>query len=578
MIEEETSKLKKAREYMEIRRKKMRLGDVLITDGAITQEQLEKALVLQKEKKKRLGLILVDENITTEEAIAKALSRQLEYDMVELKDVEVPEEMQNLLPVDILKKYTMLPFEYSTEGANIVRVAMSDPMDLDALDDINIITNLQVEPVVATPTSILRALDKYYGQKDVLSKLDEYTKEKEALEEQEDMYSEDVQNSPIVQLVKSMIEQAVRQRSSDIHIEPMEKQVRIRYRIDGTLYERMTYSHRLLPAIVARIKIIGGMDIAEKRKPQDGRITQIVDRVEYDIRVSVLPTVYGEKIVMRLTSKQALTKEKSQLGFNEEELKVFDRILSNPHGILLVTGPTGSGKSTTLYTALSELNSEEVNIITVEDPVEANIDGINQVQTNNKANLTFATALRSILRQDPDIIMIGEIRDSETAGIAVQASITGHLVVSTLHTNSAASTITRLADMGVEPYLIADSTVGIIAQRLVRRLCPSCKQAYEPNAEERELLKISDTEPVKIYKPCGCANCDNTGYRGRIGVYEIMEVTHDLKLIIAKGGSADDIKEQALKEGMNTLRMSATRYVLDGITSVSEMKKVSFDV
>lgn len=563
---------------MEIRRKKMRLGDVLITDGAITQEQLEKALVLQKEKKKRLGLILVDENITTEEAIARALSRQLEYDMVELKDVEVSEEMQNLLPVDILKKYTMIPFAYSTEGANIVRVAMSDPMDLDALDDINIITNLQVEPVVATPTSILRALDKYYGQKDVLSKLDEYTKEKEALEEQEDMYSEDVQNSPIVQLVKSMIEQAVRQRSSDIHIEPMEKQVRIRYRIDGTLYERMTYSHRLLPAIVARIKIIGGMDIAEKRKPQDGRITQIVDRVEYDIRVSVLPTVYGEKIVMRLTSKQALTKEKSQLGFNEDELKVFDRILSNPHGILLVTGPTGSGKSTTLYTALSELNSEEVNIITVEDPVEANIDGINQVQTNNKANLTFASALRSILRQDPDIIMIGEIRDSETAGIAVQASITGHLVVSTLHTNSAASTITRLADMGVEPYLIADSTVGIIAQRLVRRLCPSCKQAYEPDAEERELLKISDTEPVKIYKPCGCVNCDNTGYRGRIGVYEIMEVTHDLKLIIAKGGSADDIKEQALKEGMNTLRMSATRYVLDGITSVSEMKKVSFDV
>lgn len=563
---------------MEIRRQKMRLGDVLITDGAITREQLETALALQKEKKKRLGLILVDENITTEEAIARALSRQLEYDMIDLKDVDVSEEMQTLLPVDILKKYTMLPFEYSTEGANVVRVAMADPMDLDALDDVNIITNLQVEPVVATPTSILRAIDKYFGQKDVLSKLDEYTKEKEALEEQEDMYSEDVQNSPIVQLVKGMIDQAVRQRASDIHIEPMERQVRIRYRIDGTMYERMTYSHRLLPAIVARIKIIGGMDIAEKRKPQDGRITQIVDRVEYDIRVSVLPTVYGEKIVMRLTSKQALTKEKSQLGLNDDELKVFDRILSNPHGILLVTGPTGSGKSTTLYTALSELNSEEVNIITVEDPVEANIDGINQVQTNNKANLTFATALRSILRQDPDIIMIGEIRDTETAGIAVQASITGHLVVSTLHTNSAASTITRLADMGVEPYLIADSTVGIIAQRLVRRLCPSCKQAYEPSAEERELLNISETEPVKIYKPCGCVNCDNTGYRGRIGVYEIMEVTHDLKIIISKGGSADDIKEQALKEGMNTLRMSATRYVLEGITSVSEMKKVSFDI
>ena len=562
---------------MDLMRRKMRLGDVLVNDGAITQEQLMEGLALQKEQKKRLGLTLVDAGFTTEEAIAKALSRQMGYDMVDLRDVVIPKEIQELISVDILKKYTMLPYEYSAQGMNVIRVAMADPMDMAATDDINIITNLQVEPVVATPKSILMAIDKYYGQRDVLSKLDEYTKEKEAMEEEEDMYSEDVNNSPIVQLVKSMIEQAVRQRASDIHIEPMEKQVRIRYRIDGALYEKQVYSYRILPAIVARIKIIGGMDIAEKRKPQDGRITQIVDRMEYDIRVSVLPTVYGEKIVMRLTSKTALTKEKSQLGFSPEEMKVFDHILSNPHGILLVTGPTGSGKSTTLYTALSELNSEDVNIITVEDPVEANIDGINQVQTNNKANLTFASALRSILRQDPDIIMIGEIRDTETAAIAVQASITGHLVVSTLHTNSAASTITRLADMGIEPYLIADSTVGIIAQRLVRRLCPSCKVEYEPDAEERELLGIKGDEPVKIYKPCGCSLCDNAGYKGRIGVYEIMEVTHDLKYIIAKGGNADEIKECALKEGMSTLRMSATRYVLNGITSVSEMKKVSFD-
>ena len=562
---------------MDLMRRKMRLGDVLVNDGAITQEQLMEGLALQKEQKKRLGLTLVDAGFTTEEAIAKALSRQMGYDMVDLRDVVIPKEIQELISVDILKKYTMLPYEYSAQGMNVIRVAMADPMDMAATDDINIITNLQVEPVVATPKSILMAIDKYYGQRDVLSKLDEYTKEKETLEEEEDMYSEDVNNSPIVQLVKSMIEQAVRQRASDIHIEPMEKQVRIRYRIDGALYEKQVYSYRILPAIVARIKIIGGMDIAEKRKPQDGRITQVVDRMEYDIRVSVLPTVYGEKIVMRLTSKTALTKEKSQLGFSPEEMKVFDHILSNPHGILLVTGPTGSGKSTTLYTALSELNSEDVNIITVEDPVEANIDGINQVQTNNKANLTFASALRSILRQDPDIIMIGEIRDTETAAIAVQASITGHLVVSTLHTNSAASTITRLADMGIEPYLIADSTVGIIAQRLVRRLCPSCKTEYIPDAEERELLNIKEDEPVKIYKPCGCSLCDNTGYKGRIGVYEIMEVTHDLKYIIARGGNADEIKECALKEGMSTLRMSATRYVMQGITSVSEMKKVSFD-
>lgn len=456
---------------------------------------------------------------------------------------------------------------------------MSDPMDIAAMDDINIITNLQVEPVVATMGSVMLAIDHYYGQAEVNSALEEYTREKESqMIEQEDMYSEDVNNSPIVQLVKGMIDQAVRQRASDIHIEPMEKQVRIRYRIDGALYEKSVYSIRLLPAIVARIKIIGGMDISEKRKPQDGRITQIVDRKEFDIRVSILPTVYGEKIVMRLTSKNALTREKSQLGLKSDELKKFDHILKNPHGILLVTGPTGSGKSTTLYTALSELNKEDVNIITVEDPVEANIEGINQVQVNNKANLTFASALRSILRQDPDIIMIGEIRDQETASIAVQASITGHLVVSTLHTNSAASTITRLADMGIEPYLIADSTIGVIAQRLVRRLCPECKRQKKADAEELELLQLAPDADVTIYEPCGCPRCDGAGFRGRIGVYEIMEVTQSLKSIISKNGSAEDIKKKALEEGMSTLRMSATRYVLEGITSVQEMMRVSFDL
>ena len=563
---------------MALIRKKMRLGDVLINEGAITEEQLQKGLELQKQNKQRLGITLVDAGFTTEDAIAKALSHQLGYDRIKLRDVAIEQSVLDLINVEILKKHVMIPIGYSQEEANVLRVAMADPMDMAAMDDVNIITNLQVEPVVATQQSIMMAIDKYYGQKDVISKLDEYTKAKEIIAEEEDMYSEDVNSSPIVQLVKSMIEQAVRQRASDIHIEPMENQVRVRYRIDGTLYEKQTYTTRALAAIVARIKIIGGMDISEKRKPQDGRITQIVDRMEYDIRVSILPTVYGEKVVMRLTSKTALTREKSQLGLNAQEMKVFDHILSNPHGILLVTGPTGSGKSTTLYTALSELNSEEVNIITVEDPVEANIDGINQVQVNPKANLTFASALRSILRQDPDIIMIGEIRDTETAEIAVQASITGHMVVSTLHTNSAASTVTRLADMGIEPYLIADSTVGIIAQRLVRRLCNSCKEAVEPTADDRELLGIGANEPIKIYKPCGCSQCDNTGYKGRIGVYEIMEVTPDLKRIIAKNGTADEIKDQALKEGMNTLRMSATRYVLDGITSVSEMKKVSFDV
>ncbi len=564
---------------MDFKRKKLRLGDVLVQNGVITEEDLQRGLERQKGSGRKLGETLVDEGITTEENIARALSKQFHYDMVDLQNTVIPQEILDLVPASVLKKHRAIPFEYSPDNMNVLRVAMSDPMDIAAMDDINIITNLQVEPVVATMGSVMLAIDHYYGQAEVNSALEEYTREKESqMIEQEDMYSEDVNNSPIVQLVKGMIDQAVRQRASDIHIEPMERQVRIRYRIDGALYEKSVYSIRLLPAIVARIKIIGGMDISEKRKPQDGRITQIVDRKEFDIRVSILPTVYGEKIVMRLTSKNALTREKSQLGLKPDELKKFDHILKNPHGILLVTGPTGSGKSTTLYTALSELNKEDVNIITVEDPVEANIEGINQVQVNNKADLTFASALRSILRQDPDIIMIGEIRDQETASIAVQASITGHLVVSTLHTNSAASTITRLADMGIEPYLIADSTIGVIAQRLVRRLCPECKRQKKADAEELELLQLAPDADVTIYEPCGCPRCDGAGFRGRIGVYEIMEVTQSLKSIISKNGSAEDIKNKALEEGMSTLRMSATRYVLEGITSVQEMMRVSFDL
>lgn len=564
---------------MDFNRKKLRLGDVLVNSGVITAEQLQKGLELQKGSGRKLGETLVDEGITTEENIAKALSSQLGYEMVDLQDVSIDEEILNLVPPSILKKHKMIPFEYSRTGMNVLRVAMSDPMNMAAMDDINIITNLQVEPVVATPRDVMLALDRYYGQAEVNSALEEYVKEKTSqMAEQEDIYSDDINNSPIVQLVKTMIEQAVRQRASDIHIEPMEKQVRVRYRIDGALYEKAAYNISLLPALVARIKIIGGMDISEKRKPQDGRITQVVDRREFDIRVSILPTVYGEKIVMRLTSKNALSREKSQLGLKPHDLQKFDHILKNPHGILLVTGPTGSGKSTTLYTALSELNKEDVNIITVEDPVEANIDGINQVQVNNKADLTFASALRSILRQDPDIIMIGEIRDQETASIAVQASITGHLVVSTLHTNSAASTITRLVDMGIEPYLIADSTVGVIAQRLVRRLCPDCKRAKKADAEDLEMLMRKPDEDLIIYEPCGCAKCDGTGFRGRIGVYEIMEVTPQLKHIISKGGEVEAIKAQALKDGMHTLRMSATELVLDGTTSVQEMMRVSFDL
>ena len=562
---------------IEYGRRKIRLGDALVKDGMISEEQLQKALELQKGSGRKLGETLIDAGMVTEENIAKVLSKQLGYESIDLQNISISKDVLDLVTPSVLKKNRVIPIEYAPDNMNILRVAMADPLDLDAMDDISIITGCQVEPLVSTPRNVMLAIDRFYGQAEVATALEDYAKERLIVEE-EDAFSEDINNSPIVILVKEMIEKAARQRAADIHIEPLEKKVRVRYRIDGALYEKGRYDVRILPAMVARVKIIGGMDISEKRKPQDGRITQIVDRTEYDIRVSILPTVYGEKIVMRLASKNALNREKSQLGLKPTEMQQFDHILKNPHGILLVTGPTGSGKSTTLYTALSELNTEDVNIITVEDPVEANIDGINQVQVNPKANLTFASALRSILRQDPDIIMIGEIRDQETAGIAVQASITGHLVVSTLHTNSSASTITRLADMGVEPYLIADSVVGVIAQRLVRRLCPNCKKPHIVTEEEAEILGVKAEEQVQIYEPCGCPQCDNMGYKGRIGVYEIMEMSQDLKTIISKNGSAEAIKEQAMKNGMHTLRMSASEYVLSGITSFNEMMKVSFDL
>ena len=563
---------------MDFKRKKIRLGDLLVETGCITEEQLQRALAKQKERNKKLGEILVDEGFITEDDIAVALSNQLNIEIVDLQNINVDKSVTQLVPVNILKKYTMIPYAFSENNKNVLRVAMENPLDTYAQEDISIITNYQVEPVVATTRSIMLAIDKYFGQAEMKDALNQYAKEKKLEVEVDEHEETEINSSPIVKLVKEMIDLAVRQRASDIHVEPMEDYIRVRYRIDGVLQKKATYNVSVLPAIIARIKIIGGMDISEKRKPQDGRITQVVDHVEYDIRVSILPTVFGEKVVMRLTAKMALTREKSQLGLKPYELEQFDYIIKNPHGILLVTGPTGSGKSTTLYTALSELNTNDVNIITVEDPVEANIEGINQVQVNPKADLTFASALRSILRQDPDSIMIGEIRDTETAAIAVQASITGHLVVSTLHTNSAASSITRLEDMGIESYLIADSVIGVIAQRLVRRLCPLCKKPRPATEQEKEFMGVDGSEEVTIYDPCGCSKCENTGYKGRIGVYEIMEVSQSLKSIISKGGTAEDIKEKALEEGMNTLRMSATKYVLEGITSVQEMMRVSFDL
>ena len=555
----------------------MRLGDMLIRQNVLTEDELKKALELQKGSGKKIGEVLVDNGFITEDMIVRALQMQLGLKVVQLTGVTIPKEVRNLVSVDILKKYTCIPFELDPYNANILHLAMADPMDMAAIDDISIVTNLQIEPYIATTRDILAAIDRCYGASETLDAARRFTQERAELRGGAADDDTDVSDAPIVQLVRSLIEQAIRQRASDIHIEALENKVRVRYRIDGALYERMVYDNSLLPAISTRIKILGGMDISEKRKPQDGRMSIMVDRQDYDIRISSLPTVHGEKIVMRLSSKLNLTRNKKDLGLPPDDMERFNHMLASPFGIILVTGPTGSGKSTTLYTALSELNKEAVNIVTVEDPVEADIEGINQVQVNNKVDLNFASALRSILRQDPDIIMIGEIRDRETAAIAVQASITGHLVVSTLHTNNAVGTLNRMADMGVERYLIADSVVGVIAQRLVRKLCSHCKKMRPATSEEKRILRMNTQEDVNVYEPCGCDFCSHTGYYGRIGVFEIMEVNDEIRDLIAENGTTEELERAARNSGMRTLRENGINYVLNGTTSVEEMLKASYE-
>ena len=562
-------------------RAKVQLGTLLVEQRIITEAQLNEALELQKKTRKRLGNCLVQLGFASEDDIVNVLGVQLNIPRIDLRGIQIAPEIIRLVSGSVLRRHGVLPVAFDERRSNTLILAMSNPLDMEAQDDISIITNYMIDPRIATMAEINSVLDKYFGTDEAMSAAEKYAKEKEEqlmqAAEANAQQQTDLNNAPIVQLVRSIIEQAVRQRASDIHLDALEKQVRVRYRIDGALIEKMLYDISLLPAIVTRIKIMGGMDISERRKPQDGRITIDIDRAEYDIRVSVLPSSYGEKIVLRLANANALTRSKSELGMREWELQKFEHIISNPNGIMLVTGPTGSGKSTTLYTALSELNRESVNIITVEDPVEANIAGINQVQVNPKADLTFATALRAILRQDPDIIMIGEIRDYETASIAVQASITGHLVVSTLHTTSAAAAITRLLDMGVESFLLADSVVGIIAQRLARKLCRFCRKPRQATAVEKRLLGKAEGDNVTVYDPCGCPLCNETGYYGRIGVYEIIEMTPELRQIITEHGSTEQIKTMAMSQGMHTLRMSAAEYVLEGVTTVDEMLKVSFD-
>ena len=552
---------------------KKRLGDILIETGLLTQSELDKALSLQKGTGKLLGTILVENDFVSEDELLGAIQRQMNIDRVKLSEVKIPESALKLCDdIGFMKRNSCIP--YKIENGNLY-IAMSDPLNNRVIDDMSIKVGLRVLPVITTSQDIAVALDKYYGDESMSALLKEIdTSEFTVGEEVED---ENAEEAPMIKLVDSIFEQAVHLRASDIHIEPLEYKVRVRYRVDGDLVEQKTsYPTVMLGGIVSRLKVMAKLDISEKRKPQDGRITVIVDGVEFDVRVSVLPSSFGEKIVMRLTNKSRLTMEKSQLGLLPEDEVKFDSLLSNSHGIILVTGPTGSGKSTTLYTALSELNREEVNIVTVEDPVEANLDGLTQVQVNEKAGLTFPAALRSFLRQDPDIIMVGEIRDTETASLAVDASLTGHLVVSTLHTNSSISSISRLEKMGIEPYLIADATVGILAQRLVKRLC-DCKKPHTLSRIERAKLGLKKDEEFTCYEPCGCVKCNNTGYSGRIAIYEILILTDELKDAIADEKPISEITDIAMKQGLSTLKMSCIKRIKDGTTSIAEMDRIVHD-
>ncbi|TYQ13236.1 UNVERIFIED_CONTAM: type IV pilus assembly protein PilB [Acetivibrio alkalicellulosi] len=572
---------------------KDKIGNLLVKSGVITQEQLDAALSIQSKSGGLIGKIMIKQGYITDKSLYEFLQKQMGVEFVDLEDMSIDESVINLVSRNIARMHKLIPFE-NANGS--LKVAMSDPMNIFSIDDLRLTTGLDVIPCLADEEQISAQLEKYYGK---VSEVKEKAKQKEKLaadleeeikkvnekiaveitetEKEEEIVDINVlENAPIVKMVNIIFQKAVQSRASDIHMEPQEDCVMVRFRIDGQLVEIMKHDKKIVSALVARVKIISGLNIAEKRVPQDGRIAIKIEGKDYDMRVSVLPTMFGEKIVIRIADKEGFNVSKMDLGFFEDDMKKFDEIISNPHGIVLVTGPTGSGKSTTLYTALRELCKPNVNLLTVEDPVESTIRGINQVQVNTKAGLTFAAALRSFLRQDPDIIMVGEIRDGETAEIATRAAITGHLVFSTLHTNDAASSITRMIDMGIEPFMMSSSVVGVIAQRLVRRLCKKCREKIEPDVYEKDALDIVEGEEVELYNAVGCEECNNTGYRGRIAVYEIMTINREIKEMIAKNENSDKIKTEAINNGMLTLRKNCTRLVKQGVTTIDEMLRIAY--
>ena len=558
-----------------MRASNLRIGQILINSGDITEEQLDEVLIKQKasDGKKRVADILIEDGIVTEQQVCKALEKQLFIPYVDLDTITIPEELGAIIPEDLAQQHMVIPIE---QEGRFLTVAIADPLNYQGLKDISIATKMKIKPVIGEATKINNKFRELYAAQKAIDDAKEFLESKggksRAQQEAEEAAAQDASanDQPIIRFVNNMIEEAIFTKTSDIHIEPMEKCLRIRFRIDGKLTTYMETAPELIPSVTSRIKFIGNMNIAEKRIPQDGRINYRVGGKDIDFRISVLPSIFGEKIVMRITTSLGMELKKENIGFLPENLEKFNHLVKSTRGIILVTGATGSGKSTTLYTALHEVMGEDINIITVEDPVEQIQPGITQVQTNEKAGLTFAAALRSILRQDPDIIMLGEIRDGETAGIAVQAAITGHLVLSTLHTYDAPSSVARLIDMGIEAYMVSSALLGVIAQKLARRLCTNCKEAYSPDENERLGLDLDPNEEIILYRKCGCEKCNKKGYKGRIAVHEVMLLTTTLKRAITAGKSTDEIRDMAIEEGMIPMKENVRIDVLKGLTSYEE--------
>lgn len=555
---------------------KRRLGNILVNAGKITSYQLQEALKSQKALGKKLGEILLDSKVVTEDDIIEAVEQQTGIKKVDLNTINFDRKAITLIPQNLCDKYTLIPFGFDN---NKIKVALEDPLNIFAIDDVAISTGFEIESFISKKADIRKFIGIYYSSQQVNNAALQLSKESiKSLKNFKAQNAEDineVNSAPAVKMIDYMFKNSVELKASDIHIEPFENEIRIRYRIDGKLQTVNKLGIESLGPLVTRIKILAGLNIAEKRIPQDGRIITDVDGKDIDLRVSVLPVVNGEKIVIRILNTGGAVLSKSQLGMSEENLKRLDRIISHPHGIILVTGPTGSGKSTSLYSVMKELNSNNINIVTVEDPVEFTMNGINQVNVNEKAGLTFASGLRSILRQDPDIVMIGEIRDEETAEIATRAAITGHLVLSTLHTNDAPSSIVRLVDMGIKSYLVSTSVVGVMAQRLVRKICNNCKEEYEASSYEKKILEKNEDEPLVLYRGKGCGYCNETGYTGRMGIYEIMEMTREHREAINAGGNSDVLRDISIANGMKTLESECRDLVLKGITTIEELSTIA---